>query len=53
MEEQKAEFESALRRQKADLEEKFQAEFDAAYNEWVQEVTAEYKAQVHRIRQRA
>ena len=53
LEEKKAEFESTLGRQKAELKEKFQAEFNTAYNERVQEVTAKYKAQVHRIRQRA
>lgn len=44
---------SALERQKAEFEENVQAEVDAAYTEGAREVTAEYRAQVHRIRQRA
>ena len=53
LEEKKAELVSALVKQKVDLEEKFQAEFDVAYNEGIQEVTAEYKVQMHKIRERA
>ena len=53
MEVQKAEYESALGRQKAEFEEKLQAEVDATYAEGARAVTVEYKARVHKIRQRA
>ena len=53
LKEKKAELEFALVKQKAELEEKSEAEFDVFYNEGIQEVTVEYKAQIHRIRHKA
>lgn len=53
LEEQAAELESALARQKTELEEKYGAEFDAAMEEGIREVTTEYKTQMQQIRERA
>ena len=42
-----------MAKQKAELEEKYGAEFDAAMEEGIREVTADYKAQLQEIRDRA
>ena len=46
LEEKAAGIESALAKQKAELEEKYGAEFDATVEEGMPEVTADYKAQL-------
>ena len=53
MVEKAAELESALVKQKAELEEKYGAEFDAAMEEELQKVTTNYKALLQRIQDRA
>ena len=53
LEEKKAELVSALAKQKAELEKQFGAEFDAAIDEGIREVTAKYKVLLQRIRERA
>ena len=53
LKEKAAELESALAKQKAKPEERFQAELGVAYEEGIREVTMEYKAQIHKIRQKA
>ncbi|XXG47629.1 hypothetical protein AAC387_Pa02g2243 [Persea americana] len=50
LEDKAAQLESALAKQKAKLEEKYGAEFDAAMEEGMRELTADYKAQLQRIR---
>lgn len=52
-EEKAAKLESALVKQKTELERKYGAEFDTALAEGVREVTAKYKGQLHRIWDRA
>ena len=49
--EKEAELESALAKKKAKLEEQYGANFDAAMEEGIGEVTAKYKAQLQRIRE--
>ena len=49
MEEKAAELESDLAKQKTELEEKCGAEFEAAMEEGMRELTADYKAQMKGI----